>query len=109
MNDMSLPSPPVFALVPITEQVPTKLFGIVTVSELPSRRLAKLYAEHDPEADSKGFGDALLCESVTGENGERFTPAALDALPNRAMPDLKLMMQAAVRVNGMERADVEKE
>lgn len=108
MNDLSQPAP-LFQLVTLTEEVPTKLFGTVTVTELSNRRLGQLYAEHDPEVDSEGFGHALLCESVTGANGERMTPAFIQSLPNRALPDLKVMMQAAVRVNGMDRCDVEKE
>ncbi|SAK63602.1 hypothetical protein AWB80_02888 [Caballeronia pedi] len=108
MNDLSQPAP-LFHLVTLSEEVPTTLFGHVTVSELANRVLSNLYAEHDPETDAEGFGHALLCESVRGENGERMTPEFIRSLPNRALPDLKLLMQAAVRVNGMERADVEKE
>ena len=108
MNDMAHTPEPVFELVPQSEDVPTTLFGTVTVTELPSRRLTALYQAHDPETDSDGFANHLLIESARGEHGERFTVAFIESLPNRALPDLKLLMQAAVRVNGMERSEVEK-
>lgn len=107
MNDMSQP-PAVFQVTFNTERIETTMFGTVTVSEIPSRRLAKLYQDHNPEADGQSFGFALLCECVTGEHGERFTNAVLESLPNRALADMKKLTQAAVRLNGTDHAEVEK-
>jgi hypothetical protein len=108
MNDMSQPAP-LFQVRFNTETVPTSMFGNVSVSELPSRLLAHLYEEHNPETDSEGFGFALLCETVTGEQGERFTRAILESLPNRGLADMRKMMQAAVRMNGMNVEEVGKD
>jgi hypothetical protein len=107
MNDMAHP-PATFQVIFETEQIETAMFGTVSVSEIPSRRLTKLYQEHDPEHDGQGFGNALLCECITGEHGERFTFEVLESLPNRALPDMKAMMSAAIRLNGMNREEVEK-
>ena len=108
MNNMVQP-PVLFQVTLNTEEIDTAMFGKVTVRELPSRRIAQLYADHDPQTRGESFGNALLCECVTGENGERFTVELLESLPNRALPDMRRMIQASVRLNGMNSEEVGKE
>jgi hypothetical protein len=107
MTDLSTPAP-VFVVPLVTEQVQTTMFGIVTISEISSRRLNALLEEHPPERDGRLFAWGLLCEAARGEHGERFTMQLLDDLPNRALADLSLLMKTAVQVNAVNQESVEK-
>ncbi|WP_429467550.1 hypothetical protein [Paraburkholderia sp. WSM4175] len=109
MNDMQKPAGlPLFTLATQTEKLKTEHFGTVTVSELPVPLLTKFFERHGEKKDPVRMGYALICECVTGEHGERFTMASIDALPGRAMRDLTQMIDAAQRVNGFTQDAVEK-
>jgi hypothetical protein len=103
---------PVFELHFLSEEVPTVMFGTVTVVELPARQLQQLYAlmpddDSNPE-EGKRFAYSLLCEAARGEHGECFTLELLERLPNRGLGDVALLVKTAVRLNGLNRAEVEK-
>lgn len=113
MNDLrkpaaaSLPAPG-FLLAPRFEKVVTENFGTVTAAEMSIPAIGKLMERYGNGKDDARFGYALVAESVTGPNGERFTIAAIEALPARALRDFAAMAKAATRVNGLARAEVEK-
>ncbi|MGF6981427.1 hypothetical protein QFZ99_000903 [Paraburkholderia atlantica] len=108
MNDVRPASPLLFTLPTQTEKVKTENFGTVLISELPVPLLTKFFEQHADTKDPVRMGYALICECVTGEHGERFTIATIDALPGRAMRDLTKMIDAAQRVNGFTQGAVEK-
>jgi hypothetical protein len=105
---------PVFELHFLSEEVPTVMFGTVIVRELPARQLQKLYSfmpdGDDPNdaEDSKRFAWHLLCEAAHGEQGECFTEEVLENIPNRGMADIAILVSTAVRLNGLNRTEVEK-
>lgn len=106
------PDAPVFQIHFLSEEVPTVMFGTVTVRELPARELQKLYElmpDDDTNAeDSRRFAWQLLCESAHGENGEHFTLDVLENIPNRGMADVSKLINTAVRLNGLSREEVKK-
>jgi hypothetical protein len=111
MSDLRKPAAaplpaPVFMLAPRFEKVVTENFGTVTAAEMSIPAMGKLMERYGK--DDTRLGYALVAESVTGPNGERFTIAAIESLPARAMRDFAAMAKAATRVNGLARADVEK-
>jgi hypothetical protein len=107
MTDLSTPAP-LFAVQLLAEPVETAMFGPVTVHEISGRRITALYEQYSPGEDPRAFGYALMCETVRGPNGERFTMELFDDLPNRAMPDVALLLRTAVRINGVSSEEVEK-
>jgi hypothetical protein len=108
MTDLSGHPAPLFNIPFRSEAIETELFGTVTVHEIPARRLSALYDECPPEAKGEDFGHNLLCETVTGPNGEHFTMELLRDLPNRALKDMAKLLRTAVRINGISRDEVEK-
>jgi hypothetical protein len=110
MNDMQkLPGGlPLFTLATQTEKLKTEHFGTVTIAELPLPAVTRFFERQGNTKDPVRVGYALLCECVTGEHGERFTLATIDALPGRVMRDLTRMIDVAQRVNGFARDEVEK-
>lgn len=108
MNDLRKPTPSVFSLPARSETIETENFGRITVSELSIPVMGKLMERYGNGKDDTRLGYALVCESVTGANGERFTMTVLENLPARAMRDFAAMAKAATRVNGLLRAEVEK-
>jgi hypothetical protein len=113
MNDMRKPvaaplAAPVFTLAPRSEKVVTENFGTVTAAEMSIPAIAKLMERYGNGKDDTRFGYALVAESVTGPHGERFTIAAIESLPARALRDFAAMAKAATRVNGLARDQVEK-
>jgi hypothetical protein len=70
--------------------------------------IGKLMERYGNGKDDTRFGYALVAESATGAHGERFTVAAIEALPARALRDFAALAKAATRVNGLSRDAVEK-
>lgn len=114
MNDMRkpvaapIPSPSLFTIAARSEAVVTENFGTVTANELSIPVIGKLMERYGGGRDDTRFGYSLVCESITGPNGERFTMALIESLPARAMRDFAAMAKASMRVNGLARDAVEK-
>ncbi|WP_233866592.1 hypothetical protein [Paraburkholderia adhaesiva] len=103
---------PVFEVHFLSEEVDTVMFGKVTVSELPGRLLQTIMADAPPngtdEVSGLRFAYRLLCETVRGAHGERLTPEVLESIPTRGQSDIAALMKVSARLNGLNKADVEK-
>lgn len=91
-----------------SEQVPTRCFGVVTVSDVGAEFFESLVAQERYQQDANAMITALLIEGARGANGERLTADLLAHLPARGFHDRVRLMTAATRVNGLSNDDVEK-
>ncbi|MFM0224169.1 hypothetical protein [Paraburkholderia dipogonis] len=110
MTDLSVPpdgpafDPPAFE----SEQIETRCFGVVTVSDVGAEQFEALLAQPVYQQDTNALIRALLVEGARGANGERLTDDLLTHLPARGFHDRVKLMTAAARVNGLSTDEVEK-
>ena len=107
MNARNPVSPP-FVINQRVETLPTEHLGTLTITGMEIPRLQQLLADHGKPDDSDLFGRRLVCETVTGPNGERFTVDQLAHLPAFVLRDYSAIVDAAQRVCGLNRDAVEK-
>ena len=110
MNDIQKPvAAPLFTIpAPKFEKLPTQNFGTVTVSAPSPAFIEKLVGAADKTKDPDIYYRQLVAECVTGEHGERFTPALLASLPGNCYVDWLQLRAAAIRVCGLSQEDNEK-
>lgn len=108
MNDVNKQAVPLFTLFAREEFITTRHFGTVTVRELPVKLFEDIAAKHRGDENNIALLREVMCASVEGPNGERFTPELLEELPARALFDVSDLLVAAARVNSMRKEDAEK-
>lgn len=92
-----------------SEQIDTRCFGMVTVSEISAERFEALIAQPAYQQDTNALISVLLIEGARGANGERLTDDLLAHLPARGFHDRVKLMTATARVNGLSTDEVEKD
>jgi hypothetical protein len=110
MNDRVLvpARAPAFVVQTQTRTVQTESFGEVTLHAMNVRRFREVSASLD-EKHPEEFGHRLLCEMAVGPNGERFTPADIDAFPISVIGDIRKLVDQCVLMCGHKPADAKKD
>ncbi|MEM5403773.1 hypothetical protein [Paraburkholderia unamae] len=108
MNDLAKP-PVLFEVpAPLSEKVPTRNFGVVTMTSPAPHVIEKVFGNYVNGKDDEAPYRELVAECARGEKGERFTAALLANLPGQCFGDWLDLRSAVVRVCGLNREAVAK-